>query len=157
MPSTTTGLKDVVVLVLKFMRSSLHFVSFFEEARVDQGVDGGLDVTVLVLDYCLRDGRIVDVFPEIVGRNIKVVDYHDRQPWPQIFVLWGTPAGTTPHSEKQSWPSLTRYLREVRKSMIQEITGSGMSHEHNFPTKIWWSMRSKAFLNSKRSTLTAAP
>ena len=57
MPSTTTGLKDVVVLVLKFMRSSLHFVSFFEEARVDQVVDGGLDVTVLVLDYCLRDGR----------------------------------------------------------------------------------------------------
>ena len=87
MPSTTTGLKDVVVLVLKFMRSSLHFVSFFEEARVDQGVDGGLDVTVLVLDYCLRDGRIVDVFPEIVGRNIKLVDYDDEQPWYQILCL----------------------------------------------------------------------
>ena len=114
-------------------------------------------MTVLVLAYCLRDGRIVDVFPEIVGRNIKLVDHDDEQPWSQIFVPWGTPAGTTPHSEKQSWPSLTRCLREVRKSMIQEITGSGMSHEHNFPTKIRWSMRSKAFLNSKRSTFTVAP
>ena len=91
MPSTTTGLKDVVVLVLKFMRSSLHFVSFFEEERVDQGVDGGLDVTVLVLDYCLRDGRIVDVFPEIVGKNIKVVDYHDRQPWPCLLYTSPSP------------------------------------------------------------------
>ena len=102
MPSTTTGLKGVVFLVLKFMRSPLHFVSFSwnfsEEARVDQGVDGGLDVTVLVLAYCLRDGRIVDVFPEIVGKNIKLVDHHDGQPWPQIFVPWETPAGTTPHS-----------------------------------------------------------
>ena len=36
---TTTGSTDVVFLVLKFMRSSLHFVSFSrnfsEEARVD--------------------------------------------------------------------------------------------------------------------------
>ena len=115
-------------------------------------------MSVLVLTYCLRDGRIVDVFPEIVGRNIReLVDHDDEQPWPQIFVPWGTPAGATPHSEKQSWPRLTCCLREVRKSMIQEITGSGMSHEHNFPTKIRWSMRSKAFLNSKRSTLTVAP
>ena len=157
---TTTGLKAVVFLVLKFMRSSLHLVSFSwnfsDEARVDQGVDGHLDVTVLVLSYCLRDGRIVDVFPEIVGRNIMLVDHHDGQPWPQTFGPWGTSAGTTPNSEKQSWPSLTRCLREVRESMIQDITGSGMSHEHNFPTKIRWSMRSKAFLNSKRSTLTVA-
>ena len=58
-------------------------------------------MTVLVLAYCLRDGRIVDVFPEIVGRNIKLVDHDDEQPWPQIIVPWGTPAGTTPHSEKQ--------------------------------------------------------
>ena len=134
---TTTGLKAVVFLVLKFMRSSLHFVSFSwnfsDEARVDQGVDGHLNVTVLVLAYCLRDGRIVDAFPEIVGRNIKLVDHHDGQPWPQTFGPWGTPASTTPDSEKQSWPSLTRCLREVRKSMIQKITGSGMSHEQQLP------------------------
>ena len=59
-------------------------------------------MTVLVLAYCLRDGRIVDVFPEIIGRNIKLVDPDDGQPWSQIFVPWETPAGTTPYSEKQS-------------------------------------------------------
>ena len=89
---------------INFMSSSLYLVSFSwnfsEEARVDQGVDGGLDVTVLVLAYCLRDGRTVDVFPEIVGRNIKLVGHDDEQPWSQIFVPWGTPAGTTPNSEK---------------------------------------------------------
>ena len=94
-PSTTTRLKDVVFLVLKFIHSSLHFVSFgwnfSKEARVDQGVDGGLDVTVLVLAYCLRDGRIVDVFPEIVGRNIKLVDHHDGQPFGPKFCALGNP------------------------------------------------------------------
>ena len=107
-------------------------------------------MTVLVLAYCLRDGGTVAVvFPEIVGRNIKLVDHDDEQPWSQIFVPWGTPAGTTPHSEKQSWPSLTRCLREVRKSMIQEITGSGVSYKHNFPTKIRRTVRSKSFLKSE--------
>ena len=81
MPLTTTGSKDLVFLVLKFMCSSLHFVSFSwnlsTEGRVDQGVDSSLDVTVLALAYCLRDGRIVDVVPEIGGRNIKLVDHDD--------------------------------------------------------------------------------
>ena len=48
-------------------------------------------MTVLVLAYCLRDSRLVDVFPEIAGRNIKLVDHDDEQPWPQIIVPWGTP------------------------------------------------------------------
>ena len=93
-------------------------------------------MTVLVLAYCLRDGGTVAVvFPDIVGRNIKLVDHDDEQPWYQVFMPWGTPAGTTPHSEKQSSPSLNRCLREVRKSMIKEITGSGMSHKHNYRPK----------------------
>ena len=66
----------MVFLVLKFMRSSLHFVSL-----------GGLDVTVLVLAYFLREGGIVDVFPEISGRNFKLVDHDDEQPWPQFSAL----------------------------------------------------------------------
>ena len=41
-------------------------------------------MTVLVLAYCLRNSRIVDVFPEIDGRNIKLVDHEDEQPWPQF-------------------------------------------------------------------------
>ena len=93
MPLTTTGSNDVVFLVLKCMRSSLHFVSL-----------GGLDVTVLVLAYSLREGGIVDVFPEISGRNFKLVDHDDEHHGPNL-VPWGTPAGTTSHSEKQSWPS----------------------------------------------------
>ena len=32
-----------------------------------------------------------------------------------------------------------------------------MSYKHSFPTKIRWSMRSKAFLKSKRTTLAVAP
>ena len=60
------------------------------------------------------------------------------------FVPWGTPARTIPHSERQSWKSLTRCLREVRKAEIQEMTGSGMSFVLSFLTNIWWSMGSKA-------------
>ena len=65
------------------------------------------------------------------------------------FAPWGTHVEATPHSEKQSWPSLTRCLHEVRKSMIQEITGSGMSTFRG-------SMRSKASLKSKRTSLIVA-
>ena len=71
------------------------------------------------------------------------------------FVPWGTHAEATPHSEKQSWPSLTRCLHKVRKSMIQEITGSVKPYKHSFST-FRWSMRSKAFLKSKRTTLIVA-
>ena len=114
-------------------------------------------MTVLVLAYCLRDGGIVDAFPEIGGRNIKLVDHDDEKPWGQFCALWNPRRYNTLQSEKHSWPSLTRCLLEVRKSMIQEITGSGVSYKHNFPTNIRWSMRSKAFLKSKRTTLTVAP
>ena len=41
--------------------------------------------------------------------------------------------------------------------MIQEITASGMSHVISFVTNIPCSMRSKAFLKSKRTTLAMAP
>ena len=60
-------------------------------SAVDQGVDSGLDVTVLVLAYCLRDGRIVDIFLEIGGKNIKLVDHDDEQPWPPIVCLGEPP------------------------------------------------------------------
>ena len=71
------------------------------------------------------------------------------------FAPWGTHVEATPHSEKQSWPSLTRSLHEVRKSMTQEITGSGMSYKHSFST-FRGSMRSRAFLKSKKTTLIVA-
>ena len=69
------------------------------------------------------------------------------------FAPWGTHVEATPHSEKQSWPSLTRCLHEVRKSMIQEITGSGMSYKHSFSTfrrrrKLASSPRAKAVWRS---------
>ena len=37
-------------------------------------------MTFLVLAYCLQDGGIVKVFPEIHGRSIKLVDNDDEQP-----------------------------------------------------------------------------
>ena len=39
------------------------------------------------------------------------------------FVRWGTPAGTEDHSEWQSFASLTRCLRFIRKSMIHHTFG----------------------------------
>ena len=73
------------------------------------------------------------------------------------FVSWGTPAGTPAHSERQSWPGLTRCLHKERKLVIQEITASWMSYVLSFLTNILCSMRSKAFLKTKRTTLTKAP
>ena len=86
MPLTTTGSKDVVFLVLKLCAVpclSSRLVETYPRKRGWPGCHGGLDVTVLVLAYCLRNSRIVDVFPEIDGRNIKLVDHEDEQPWPQ--------------------------------------------------------------------------
>lgn len=57
------------------------------------------------------------------------------------LVPWGTPSITAPHSEKQSWPSLTDCVNlNVRN--IHAITAMGLSNECNFLIRIWWSMRS---------------
>ena len=37
-------------------------------------------MTVLVLTYRLRDIGIVEVFPEIRGRNIELIDHDNKQP-----------------------------------------------------------------------------
>lgn len=37
-------------------------------------------MTVLVLTYRLRDIGIVEVFPEIGGRNIELIDHDNMQP-----------------------------------------------------------------------------
>ena len=60
------------------------------------------------------------------------------------LVPCGTPAGTAPHSEKQSELSFTLCFRSVRKSVIHDKTASGMSYTRNLLTKMRWSMRSKA-------------
>ena len=44
------------------------------------------------------------------------------------FVLWGTPAGTAPHSEEQSELSFTLGFQSARKPVIHDKTASGMSY-----------------------------
>ena len=68
-------------------------------STVDQGVNSGLDVTVLVLAYGLRDSGIVEVFPEIGGRNIEFVNYDDKQSWPYFWTLRNLRRDHTPLCE----------------------------------------------------------
>ena len=92
MPLTTTRSKDVVFLVLKLCAVQ----KTYPRKRGWPGCHGGLDVTVLVLAYCLRNSRIVDVFPEIDGRNITLVDHDDEQPLPQFCALGNPRPYNTP-------------------------------------------------------------
>jgi hypothetical protein len=62
------------------------------------------------------------------------------------LVPCGTPEGTSPHSEKQSCESLTRCLRFVKKSATQRAMLRGIFRLRIFCTRIWWSIRSNAFL-----------
>ena len=65
------------------------------------------------------------------------------------FVPCGTPDGTVPHSETQSFPSLTLWDLPERKSITQLITLLGILTCFSLLTKILWSMRSKAFDNQR--------
>lgn len=156
MPLTTTELKDMVFLVQKLIHRSLHFDSFtWNMSAVAQLTKVSTatwnSVTVLARAYRLRDSSIIDVFPEIGGRKSSLNSHRLN------FVSWGITAGTSHHFKRQSWPSFTGCLREVRKSVIQEMTISEISYTLSFLINIRLSMESKAFLKSKRITLTVAP
>ena len=121
------------------MRSFLHFVSFswnlsaeVRLTRVSKAAWMWLSWFLLIVSKMVVSSTYFQTF--VAGTSsslIMMMNSHGPN-----FVPWG----------KQSWPSLNRCLREVRKSMIQEITGSRMSYKHNFPTKIRRSVRTKAFL-----------
>ena len=72
------------------------------------------------------------------------------------LVPWDTPSGTGPHSEKQSPDNLTRCCLCVKKSATQKATARGIGRPKPLRTSRVWSLRSKAFLQSNRTTLTAA-
>lgn len=73
------------------------------------------------------------------------------------FVPWGTSAGTEDHSWWQSFASLIRCFRFIRKSMIQHTIWRGMSFVNNFCTKMLWFIRSKAFRKLNKTTRLVAP
>ena len=60
------------------------------------------------------------------------------------LVPWGTPAGTGPHSEKQSEDNLMRWCRFVKKSVTQALMLCGISRPLILVTSILWLIRSKA-------------
>ena len=51
------------------------------------------------------------------------------------LVIWGTPEGTDPQSEKQVLESFTRWFRSVRKSVNQFLTQMGKSRLVSFWTR----------------------
>ena len=118
MPLTTTGSKEVGLLVLKFISSSLHFVSLSWKlssvtrlARVSTAAWMWLSWFLLIVSEIVVSSTYFQrSVPGTSSSLIMMINSHGPS-----FVPWGTPAGTAPHSEKQSWPSLTRCLREVRK------------------------------------------
>jgi hypothetical protein len=56
------------------------------------------------------------------------------------LVPCGTPAGTLPHSEKQSFAILTRCFLSLRKSIIQLRVVVGIHRGFSFDTKMVWSI-----------------
>ena len=159
LPLTTIGSNEAG-LVEKVMRSSLHFGSLssnlFMVARVEK---------VSTAFWMLLSWPLLTVSETVVSSTY----FHRSDPGMSrsliiianshgpSLVPCGTPAGTAPHSEKQSELSFTLCFRSVRKSVIHDKTASGMSYTRNLLTKMRWSMRSKAFLKSKRTALTVAP
>ena len=142
------------------MRSSLHFGSLssnlFAVARVEKVTTAFwmlLSWPLLTVSETLVSSTYFHGSDPGMSRSLIIIaNSHGPS-----LVPCGTPAGTAPHSEKQSELSFTLCFRSVRKSVIHDKTASGMSYARNLLTKMRWSMRSKAFLKSKRTVLTVAP
>lgn len=150
----------VFVLVQMFMHSSLHFDSFSWNLSAVAWLTRVSTAAWIWLSWFLLSISEIVVSLMYFQRSVagtlssSITTINSHYP---NFVSWGTPAGTPAHSERQSWPSLTRCLHKERKLVIQEITASWMSYVLSFLTNIPCSMRSKAFLKTKRTTLTKAP
>ena len=68
-----------------------------------------------------------------------------------------TPERTSPHSEKRSCDSLARFFSVCQEVGHPARNAWGIFKLKIFCKRIWWSIRSKAFLYSNITTLTAAP
>ena len=91
---------------------------------------------------------VVDVLPEIGRRNVELVHHVDKQSWTQFCALRTPPPPSPgPHPILRDSHGLTRCLREVRKSVIQWMTGSEMSYMLSF----LWSLRLESFLKGKKN------
>ena len=144
------------------MRSSLHFGSLssnlFTVARVEKVSTTFwmlLSWTLLTVSETVVSSTYFHRSDPGMSRSLIIIaNSHGPS-----LVPCGTPAGTAPHSEKQSELSFTLCFRSVRKSVIHDKNRLGYvdSYTRNLLTKMRWSMRPKAFLKSKRTALTVTP
>ena len=159
LPLITIGSNEVG-LVEKVMRSSSHFSSLSSNLFMVAWVEKVSTAFWMLLSWPLLAVSETVVSSTYFHRSdpgmsrslIIIASSHGPS-----LVPCGTPAGTAPHSEKQSELSFTLCFRLVRKSVIHDKTASGMSYTRSLLTKMQWSMRLKAFLKSKRTALTVAP
>ena len=144
MPLTTTGSTEVGFLVLKIISSSLHFVSFSWNlstvarlARVSNECD------------CL--GSYLSS-PKLWYHQHTSRDWCQEHRvrwswwWTTTFLVWYLEESPPVPRPIPTWPGLTRCLREVKKSVIHEMTASGLLYLPSFLTKLLWSIRSRAFM-----------
>ena len=115
------------------------------------GTNCALNVTLCTLREKLSNRSIINVLPFVHTGNPEENNHAPK------LVPWGTPAGRGPHAEIHSPDNLTRCYLCVTKSATQKATARGIDRPKPLRTSSVWSMRSKAFLQSNRMTLTAAP
>ena len=146
-PLTVKGSK-LCFVVLKSIWNSLHLSALrCNPLELDQYSTVETASWILLVSPFLTTSETVvsstyfQVETSVILRSM-IINKKSHDP---SFVPWGTPAGTSPHSETQSFASLTLCFLSCRKSIVQRTTAFGIGNQEIFSASIPWSIRSNAF------------